>query len=205
MMATPRTRSPETPEIRPSLALVARRSSLCYWLLGLLLALGAFAPSRARGTPTESARPGRTRVIFVVRHAEKAAEPAEDPPLTAAGVERSRELLRTLRPMGVEAAYGTRTERSRETLQPFADSLGLTPHLLEPDDPFGAVKSVLADPAPVVLMAGHGDTVPHILEGLGISPLPDLDGIFYDDLFVVTRWDDGRASLTHLKYGARAR
>ena len=52
-----------------------------------------------------------------------------------------------------------------------------------------------------VLVAGHSNTVPLLIEALGVSPAPSLDESDYDDLFVVVVERGGDARLTHLHYG----
>ena len=66
-------------------------------------------------------------VLVLVRHADKAAQPADDPPLTAAGAKRAQDLAAALRNAGVTAIITTQLRRTRETAQPLATALGLVP------------------------------------------------------------------------------
>jgi hypothetical protein len=72
-------------------------------------------------------RTGELPVIVVVRHANKAAEPTDDPPLTQAGLKRAEDLAQALRNAGVTAIITTELHRTRETAEPLAKALGLTP------------------------------------------------------------------------------
>ena len=66
-----------------------------------LAALIALAPrARAQSAPT-----GSTTVILV-RHAERAVEPAADPPLASAGVTRADALVELVKDAGIVAALG---------------------------------------------------------------------------------------------------
>ena len=143
------------------------------------------------------------RIVYVLRHVEKAAEPKEDPGLTEAGRARALALARTLGQAGVEAIFVTNTVRSKESAAPLADSLGLVPVVYGADDPYGGAQHVIESRARVAVIFGHSDTVAPIIEGLGVQPMPDLGGIAYDDLFVVAIAADGKASVSRQKYGAQ--
>ena len=58
--------------------------------------------------------------VIVVRHAEKAAEPAADPPLTAEGIARAEVLSKLLSTMPVTAILSTDYVRTRSTAAPLA-------------------------------------------------------------------------------------
>jgi broad specificity phosphatase PhoE len=83
-------------------------------LLLLLLVFHGLAPgAQAQGAPT---------VVVVVRHAEKAATPANDPPLTEAGVARAKALAVVLADADVQAVISTPLVRTRETARPTAEA-----------------------------------------------------------------------------------
>ena len=63
-------------------------------------------------------------VVILVRHAEKAAEPVNDPPLTARGTERAAALSMVLRETKVTAVYHTPTTRTRDSARPVAVRFG---------------------------------------------------------------------------------
>ena len=83
-------------------------------------------------------------VLVLVRHADKAAEPADNPPLTSAGTKRAQDLAAALRNAGVTAIITTQVRRTRETAQPLATALGLTPEVLKVGE-----RALVANPAPV--------------------------------------------------------
>src|ERR1700682_5430372 len=62
-------------------------------------------------------------VLVLVRHADKAAQPANDPPLTSAGMKRAQDLAAALRSAGVTFIITTQLRRTRETAQPLANAL----------------------------------------------------------------------------------
>ena len=65
-------------------------------------------------------------VVLLVRHAEKAAQPAQDPPLTDAGSARARALVAVARDAGVSAIITTQFLRTKNTAEPTATALTLS-------------------------------------------------------------------------------
>src|SRR5688572_14937113 len=75
----------------------------------------------AKETPRAAAT-----TVLLVRHAEKAAQPADDPPLTAEGEARAQALVQVARDAGVTAIVTTQFQRTRLTGAPLAQALGIT-------------------------------------------------------------------------------
>ncbi len=190
-------------------------------LVGTMAAVSALPlPSIARGTNRVAELP----VLILVRHADKAAQPADDPPLTAAGTKRAQDLAATLGNAGVTAIITTQLRRTRETAQPLATALGLTPQVLKVDE-----RALVANPAPgaqfppevlkeraeyikvveaavrrlrgVVLVVGHDWSVPGVIAALGGPQFPNICSSVYDNLFVLIS-TKRRADLIAARYGA---
>ena len=146
-------------------------------------------------------------LVLLVRHAEKAAEPAGDPSLTPAGVTRSQALAAALRDAGVTSIITTQLRRTSETAQPLAKTLGLTPEVV-PTNPGGLEAHVEAVAAAVrrhaggvVLVVGHSNTIPAIIAALGGPRLPDICDPIHANLFVL-QLGPGEAHLVRSLYGA---
>jgi broad specificity phosphatase PhoE len=168
--------------------------------MGVALGLALWAAS----APAQTAK---ATTVILVRHAEKATTPADDPPLTAAGEARARDLLDAIRDAGVSAIITTQFARTKATAQPTAAALGITPEIVSAG---GAthVQSVAAavrqHAGQTVLVVGHSNTVPAIVGALGAKqPLAICDSE-YDNLYVVTIAADGKANVVHAKFGAPA-
>jgi broad specificity phosphatase PhoE len=142
--------------------------------------------------------------VIVVRHAEKATTPADDPPLNAAGEVRAKDLVEVLRNAGVGAIITTQFARTRATAQPIASALGITPTVVTAAGP-QHVQNVVAEiqkhPGQTVLVVGHSNTVPGIVELLGAAKPSGICDSKYDDLFVVTVAADGKAGVVQARYG----
>src|ERR1044071_2972996 len=68
----------------------------------------------------------KATTVVLVRHAEKAADPREDPPLLESGNTRAQELARILEPVGIKAIYTSQFLRTKQTAEPLAKQLGIT-------------------------------------------------------------------------------
>jgi broad specificity phosphatase PhoE len=149
-------------------------------------------------------------LVILVRHAEKAAEPHEDPPLTSAGRERARALAATLADAGVTDIVTSDRLRTRETAAPIAKARHLQP--VEIGRPEGSldrhVAAVVAEvrrhPGGVVLVVGHTDTVPAIVRALGGPSIGTIADAEYDNLFMMTSGPEGWR-LVRARYGAPGR
>ena len=151
----------------------------------------------------------RPALVLLVRHAEKAQEPAGDPPLTAAGAERARALAEALRDAKVTAIVTTQLRRTRDTAQPLAAALGLTPDVVPVGDEDTEVHAravataVLRHAGGVVLVVGHSDSVPAIIAALGGPRMPEICANLYSNLYALVPGVDGHgARLVHAHYGA---
>jgi len=126
----------------------------------------------------------------IVRHAEKAAQPADDPPLTAAGVVRARELATLLGTADVGAVIATQLIRSQETARPTAQAHGLAIETITRRLPIAehardVATAVRRHPGKTVLVVGHGETVAAIVAALGGPRLADLCGSDYSNLYTL--------------------
>jgi broad specificity phosphatase PhoE len=163
-----------------------------------LAALVALAPhASAQSTPAGST------TIIIVRHGEKAAEPAADPPLTPAGVVRARALADLVKDAGVTAIVSTQLQRTRLTVAPTAAKLGITAEIIDARlTPRATADSILAKHrGQTVLVSGHSNTVPAIIAAFGAPQPADICDSGYDNVFVVTVPPSGGASVTRLHFG----
>ncbi len=143
--------------------------------------------------------------VILVRHAEKTTA-ADDPDLSEAGQARAAELARTLADIEIDAIYSTDFKRTRNTAAAVAAAKEIEIQLIRRDELSTHVaelpKRILADhPDGTVLVVGHSNTVPALIESFGV-PTAKLTEKEYDDLYVVTVQAGGKARLMHLHFGA---
>ena len=155
--------------------------------------------------PAAAADVSRATVVLLVRHAEKAAAPADDPGLSQAGVERSRALADALAAAGVRAIVVSPRVRTRATAQPLADELKLTPETVSldggaPTHAAAVAAAVRRHAGEVVLVVGHSNTIPAIIAALGGPAAPDICDAEYANLFMLVLQPaaSGSAGSAHL-------
>jgi broad specificity phosphatase PhoE len=168
-------------------------------ILVFLLAVSAVSCGHTRTSST---------IVLIVRHAEKASD-AEDSPLTEAGMRRSQALVRVAADAGVSAIYSTQFKRSRDTVQPLAERLGVgiteVPVDLQSPGDYGKLlaKEIMEKHSgQTVVVVGHGNTIPSIVEGL-TGRSASLGDIAYSDLLVINH-SSGSAKVTKAQYGSCA-
>ncbi len=164
-------------------------------LLRILALLALASPLSAQSAPT---------VVVIVRHAEKAAQPAGDPPLTAAGAERAQSLVALLKDAKVAAVMHTPTTRTRETARPVAEAFGITPEVL-PLGPAAVHAAAVAEavrkhPGKTIVVVGHSNTILAYVAALGGPTRPSLCDHQYDGLYTVIL-DGSSARLVEGRYG----
>jgi len=144
-------------------------------------------------------------VVYLVRHAEKAERPSDDPPLTAAGQARARALAHVLQDAGVTRVHSTDTERTRSTAAPTASSLGLGVELYD-GEALGAMARRLRASPGRHLVVGHSNTTPRLVALLGGEPGPPIvEAWEYDRLYVLTLGPGQGATTLLLRFGAPSR
>ena len=125
--------------------------------------------------------------MFIVRHAEKASSTEPDSALSMQGEDRASALARLLRNAGVTQVFATELKRTQQTVEPLAEQKGLTPMVVPAKDTAVLVARLKAVPKDaVVVVAGHSNTVPEILSGLGMKEKITIREDQYNRIFFVT-------------------
>lgn len=140
-----------------------------------------------------------TTTVYLVRHAEKAAEPANDPALTVAGEARAFILMHELADKNVAAIYTSQFTRTKATAKPLAQQIGITP--IEINDAAQIAESILSNNrGQTVLVVGHSNTVPKIIEILGGNPMNTIPETEFDNMYVLTLTQFNVVNVTASKY-----
>jgi phosphohistidine phosphatase SixA len=134
----------------------------------------------------------QSHTVFLVRHAEKAADQGDDPALTAEGQARALRLAEALKPANPAAIFATQFKRTQQTGQPLADALNLPITVIE-------TSKELANPYPSLLLericalpkgasavvVGHSNSIPGIVEAWTLAPVKPIADNEHDRLFMV--------------------
>jgi broad specificity phosphatase PhoE len=110
-------------------------------------------------------RPKEVPTIYVMRHLNTPAG-ATDPDLTPEGQRNAERLANWFGADPPVVIYTSQAKRAQQTAAVLAQRLGITPTLYDPSDTQSMVLDVMKEPGPI-LIVGHSNTVPEIIERLG--------------------------------------
>lgn len=136
-------------------------------------------------------------MLFLVRHAEKAAAGGNDPELSAAGWQRAETLARMLKDAEITAIFTTEFKRTQETAAPIARATQITPTIVPGKDSPALVEK-LRGLKGNALIVGHGNTIPELVKALGIESPANIAEDDYSELFVIILGD--KPQLLRLHY-----
>jgi phosphohistidine phosphatase SixA len=140
--------------------------------------------------------------VILIRHADATHSPMDDPqtgpPLNELGVARAAELPHVLRTAGIAEIFVSQFRRSQDTAKPLQDQLHVAVRQIDAENEDELDAAIRALPASSVgLVIGHSNTVPAVIERLGVPADVSVGEKEFDNLFVLS---GGR--LTRLRYGA---
>jgi broad specificity phosphatase PhoE len=140
-------------------------------------------------------------VVYLVRHAERAEDGTDDPPISEDGEARARLVAELLRDAGITHIHSTDYKRTRSTAGPTARETGLDVRSYDPRDLPSFAAQVLATPGRH-LVVGHSNTTPALVEALGGDPGEPIEEFEYDRIYLLVADRDGVITIL-LRFGAR--
>lgn len=153
-----------------------------------------------------AAQVGKT--VFLVRHAEKAAEPRGNPPLTLEGHKRAQALAGVLADAHIDHIITSQFLRTVDTAAYVALNQNLEGEIVAVSGSVEAHVKAVADAVrarpdgEAILVVGHSNTIPAIVGELGGSVLSDLADDEYSTLFIVLLSPDREPRTIRATYGA---
>jgi broad specificity phosphatase PhoE len=146
------------------------------------------------------------QAVIVVRHAEKATTPKENPPLNPAGEARAKALLEALRDAGLTTIITTDQQRTRMTAAPLFGALHMqaqtVPRTEKPEADARAIAAAVRKAGGTVLVVSHQLTIPHIIAELGGPAMPTMCDVEFSNLYVLLPAAAGGVRLIRGHYGA---
>ena len=149
--------------------------------------------------------PAAPNLFILVRHAERDSQ-AADAPLNAAGRDRARELAHVLEAWTatgarIRALFATERQRTQQTLEPLSTSIHIPITVVNAKETDALVKKILAFHGGIVVVAGHSNTLPEIMEALGAPSGIEIADADFSHLFVLTKPGASPAPVIDLRYG----
>lgn len=174
----------------PPIVLGYARTGRIAWLF-FLLTVGLTVPAWAQESDATSTG------WLVVRHADRNGNADE---LTAAGKRRAEALKSLGENLRVTAIYSTDYKRTRETVQPLAEALGIDVQLYDVADPNWLDAAAEENAGGVIVVVGHSNTTPAVVRALAGVKSPEIGHDQYDQLFLI-RTGPGQPSMVEFAYG----
>ena len=164
-------------------------------LVAVMLISGMFGPTQAQQDPDRA-------VIYLTRHASTEEDGSADPPLCPIGWGRARALAEMLEPVGIKAILTTGYKRTRQTAAPLSRAIDVPIELVDvrnglPQHIEDVLTFVEEHPSEPMLIVGHSNTIPAIIQALGGPQMRNLYEDEFGDLFVLRA--DGH--VESMRYG----
>lgn len=150
-------------------------------LLLIVMSLALAACARQTPAPPD---------IYVMRHLDTPAG-ATDPDLTDEGQRNAARLAAWFKRDRPAIIYVSKPKRAQQTAAPLARRLGLTPITYDPADTSALIAAVSKETG-TILIVGHSNTVPDIIERLGGQRPAPLVHEDFGDIWKI----DGRTRAT---------
>ncbi|MTI32636.1 histidine phosphatase family protein [Xanthovirga aplysinae] len=170
-------------------------------LFTIILSFTACQPAEKKEQNKSQVGDLKTTTYIIVRHAERFYDESDDPLLTEEGKERARELARVLKDVHLDEIYATEFTRTTQTATPTA----MEKNLNIEEYPAKQYKELIEGlrknhSGETILIIGHTDSTPYIVNEITGSNLSELEDPEYDNLFIVTVTGDNTKTL-QLKFG----
>ncbi len=146
------------------------------------------------------------KVVYLVRHGETCLDQGSNPHLSSYGRDRASELARVLMDEEIQEIYSTPFYRTIETATPISESTGkpITQIAVQAGFVAELASTIRESTAERILISGHSNTTPALINLLIGTTLPDLTEFDFDRLYVVHLREDGTGMLSTLRYGAES-
>lgn len=140
--------------------------------------------------------------FILVRHAEKADDGTQNPPLTDEGFQRAENLVFMLDRQDISVIYSTNTHRTLQTIEPLAKNKNLKIAHYNSRELSDFVKMLLADySGQTIVICGHSNTLPetaNLLLGYDYFT-GNFDESDYENLLIIQHFS-GTSKMVRLRF-----
>jgi len=141
--------------------------------------------------------------VILVRHAEKAKSNDNNPNLSEIGQQRAKLLAQILKSVSINAIYATEFARTQETAKPLSEIISIPIKIIEANSTDKLLDELQnKHKGENILVVGHSNTLPFIIEKLGKTKIQEINESEYDNLFILNISENNKAKLLSLKYGS---
>ena len=135
------------------------------------------------------------KAVYLFRHAEKQIIKGEDnPELTRAGFSRSNVLAQAMADITPGLIYSSEYTRTQQTVAPLAKQWGSDIIIKTAKDPEAQIEAALSNCNQHVIIAGHSNTIPHLISLFGVMEEITIEDNQYGDLFFI-EWENDKPNL----------
>lgn len=138
--------------------------------------------------------------FILIRHAEKIISSDNDPQLSTKGWKRANALVHIFEAVGIDAIYASPYRRSIDTATPLATAkqLEISNYIPSELDSF-AQKLLNTHKGETVVIVGHSNTTPQLVNTLSGTDYPDLKETEYDWFYFVEMSPKGIPNVKKLQ------
>jgi phosphohistidine phosphatase SixA len=143
-----------------------------------------------------------TNEIYIVRHAEKGTEPANNPPLTSEGKQRAEALKQLLKDKNIQVIFSTPTARTMETAKPLSNLVNV-PIQFYNNDTMAVFLQKAIDLKKNVLIVAHSNTILPMLDALHLSHnVTSIPDNVFNNVFIIKTKGNKAEMVTETTYEA---
>nr|WP_275974162.1 histidine phosphatase family protein [Shewanella pneumatophori] len=177
----------------------------CTCLAVSMLGNLSFAAQVAVSKPTLNKNSDITKVVLLVRHAEKNISDNRDPKLSPTGIARSQALAKQLSQLELSQLIASDYQRTQLTLAPIAKDKALNVTIAATKSGLTAhVNNIVAlvnkEPGNS-LIAGHSNTLPMIISALGGPTIKKISESTFGELYQLDIKPNAEVVLSQSHFG----
>lgn len=161
----------------------------CFQILPFILLIFACAPNKTTIT-----------TFILMRHAEKMTETSADPDLSSKGLKRANHLSKFLEAVPIDAIYSTPFRRTMDTVKPLSNSKLIDIYTYSADQLDAFSEDIVKKySGKTVVIVGHSNTTPRLVNAITGSEFTDLEEDEYDWIYIVDLLPSGSSKIKKLK------